>query len=180
MSKINSYMPCAVILTALPVEYEAVRTYLKDFQEKVHEGTIYELGRFRSGYQSWEVAIAEIGMGNPGAASAAERAIAYFKPKLVLFVGVAGGLKDVQVGDVVAANKVYGFEYGKVEATGFKTRPNVYNSTHALDQRSRAVARRQDWLKRLPVPHTAPKALVGPIAAGEKVLASTNSETWNL
>lgn len=182
MSKINSNMPCAVILTALPVEYEAVRTYLKDFQEKVHEGTIYELGRFQSGDCSWEVVIAEIGMGNPGAASAAERAIAFFRPRLVLFVGVAGGLKDVQLGDVVAADKVYGYEFGKVDATGFKTRPSVYNATHALEQRARAVARRQDWLKRLPlpIPDPAPRALVGPIAAGEKVLASTASEHWNL
>ena len=174
--------PRAVILTALPVEYEAVRAHLKDTREKIHEGTIYELGHFQSGDQSWEVAIAEIGMGNAGAASAAERAVAYFKPQLVLFVGVAGGLKDVQLGDVVAANKVYGFEYGKVEDSGFKTRPSVYNSTHALDQRARAVARRQDWLKRLPIPlpESSPKALVGPIAAGEKVLASTSSETWNL
>jgi len=175
-------LPCAVILTALPVEYEAVRAHLKDTREKIHEGTIYELGHFQSGDQSWEVAIAEIGMSNPIAASAAERAIACFKPQLVLFVGVAGGLKYVQLGDVVAANKVYGLEYGKVEDTGFKSRPSVYNSTHALDQRARAVARRQDWLKRLPIPlpEPSPKALVGPIAAGEKVLASTSSETWNL
>jgi nucleoside phosphorylase len=182
MSDSNPNLPCAVILTALPVEYEAVRTYLKDFREKVHEGTIYELGRFQSGERSWEVVIAEIGMGNPGAASATERAIANFKPQLVLFVGVAGGLKDVQLGDVVAADKVYGYEFGKVDATGFKTRPSVYNATYALEQRARAVARRQDWLKRLPLLITdpAPKALVGPIAAGEKVLASTTSEQWNL
>ena len=178
----DSNPPRAVILTALPVEYEAVCAHLKNTREKVHEGTIYELGHFQSGDQSWEVAVAEIGMDNASAASAAERAVAYFKPRLVLFVGVAGGLKDIQLGDVVAANKVYGFEYGKVEDTGFKTRPSVYNSTHALDQRARAVVRRQDWLKRLPIPLSdpAPKALVGPIAAGEKVLASTSSETWNL
>ena len=178
----DSNPPRAVILTALPVEYETVRAYLKDTREKIHEGTIYELGHFQSGDQFWEVAIAEIGMSNPIAASAAERAIAYFKPQLVLFVGVAGGLKDVQLGDVVAANKVYGFEYGKVEDTGFKTRPSVYNSTYALDQRARAVARRQDWLKRvlIPLSDPAPKALVGPIAAGEKVLTSTSSELWNL
>ena len=182
MSERDSNLNCAVILTALPVEYEAVRVYLKDLQEKIHEGTIYELGRFPSGDQSWEVAIAEIGMGNPGAASAAERAIAFFRPRLVLFVGVAGGLKDVQLGDVVAADKVYGYEFGKVDSTGFKTRPNVYNATYALEQRARAVARRQDWLKRLPfpIPDPVPKALVGPIAAGEKVLASTTSEQWNL
>src|SRR5260370_42575463 len=117
MSESNSNLPHAVILTALPVEYEAVRTYLKNLREKVHEGTIYELGRFQSGDRSWEVAIAEIGMGNPGAASAAERAIAYFKPRLVLFIGVAGGLKDVHIRDVVAAYKSFGYETWEVEAT---------------------------------------------------------------
>jgi nucleoside phosphorylase len=182
MSEGNSNIPCVVILTALPVEYEAARVYLKDLQENVHEGTVYELGRFPSGDRFWKVAIAEIGMGNASAASAAERAIAYFKPQLVLFIGVAGGLKDVQIGDVVAANKVYGVEYGKVDAKGFKPRPNVYNATHALEQRARAVARRQGWMKRLSLPLSdpPPMALIGPIAAGEKVLASTTSETWNL
>ncbi len=177
MSESNSNLPHAVILTALPVEYEAVRAHLKDTREKVHEGTIYELGQFQSGDQSWEVAIAEIGMGNAGAASAAERAVAYFKPQLVLFVGVAGGLKDVQLGDVVAANKVYGFEYGKVEDSGFKTRPSVYNSTHALDQRARAVARRQDWLKRLPIPlpDPAPRG-ISDLIEGKREADAANSQ----
>src|SRR5258708_12339256 len=120
MSESNSNLPHAVILTALPVEYEAVRAHLKDTREKVHEGTIYELGQFQSGDQSWEVAIAEIGMGNAGAASAAERAVACFKPQLVLFVGAAGGLKAVQLGDVVAPKQAYRSHYGNVHASAFK------------------------------------------------------------
>jgi hypothetical protein len=69
-------MPCAVIVTALPVEYLAVRAYLSNIQEEVHpQGTIYERGRFTANGQTWEVGIVEIGAGNAGAALEAERAI---------------------------------------------------------------------------------------------------------
>src|SRR5437588_2548547 len=109
----------AVILTAIPVEYVAVRAYLHDPREEIHpQGTIYERGTFSSEHQAWDVVIGEVGMGGQKAAAEAERAIVHFKPDVILFVGVAGGLKDVQMGDVVAATKVYGYESGKVETEG--------------------------------------------------------------
>ena len=108
-------MPQAVILTALPVEYLAVRSHLDNLQEVMHpQGTIYERGQFQANGQTWDVGIAEVGAGNAGAAVEAERAIAYFKPDILFFVGIAGGIKDVKIGDVVAATKVYGYESGKV------------------------------------------------------------------
>lgn len=169
----------AVILTALPVEYNAVRDHLTDPQEKTHpQGTVYEWGTFTAPSGRWEVAVAEIGAGNPGAAIEGERAIKEFHPRVVLFVGVAGGLKDVQLGDVVVATKVYGYHSGKAGET-FAPRPDVPTSSYALVQRARAEARKSDWRGRLGVcpPDPAPRVFVKPIAAGEEVVASTGSDT---
>jgi len=173
-------MPRAVILTALPVEYLAVCTHLTDLKEEMHpQGTIYERGKFITKGQAWEVGIAEVGAGNAGAAVEAERAIAYFNPDILFFVGIAGGIKDVVIGDVVAATDVYGYESGKV-GEQFFTRPKAGKSAYALVQRAKREAGKTDWLQRLcssPVPQ--PRVFVAPIAAGEKVIASKESDVFN-
>lgn len=79
----------AVIITAIPCEYAAVRRRLQNHVEDTHHsGTVYEIGEF----SDWSVLIAEAGAGNERSAAEAERAIEYFKPNVILFVGVAGGV----------------------------------------------------------------------------------------
>ncbi|WP_242056782.1 HEAT repeat domain-containing protein, partial [Planktothrix sp. FACHB-1355] len=176
LQKIPQSMTCAIILTAIPVEYVAVRSHLTNLREEIHpQGTVYERGNFSANGQTWEIGIVEIGAGNNAAALEAERAIAYFNPSIVLFVGVAGGIKDVRLGDVVAATKVYGYESGKAESI-FKPRPDVGLSAYRIIQRARAEAKKPDWLQRLiPPPNQIPRVFVAPIAAGEKVVASAKS-----
>jgi nucleoside phosphorylase len=166
-------MKRAVVLTALPVEYNAVREHLMDCSEHTHaKGTIYEKGRF----EEWDVLIAETGSGNETAAIEAERAIGHFSPDVLMFVGVAGGLKDVKLGDVVAATKVYGFTSGKADVQ-FRPRPELEWSNHRLEQRARAESKKPDWKRRIKNQSIDAPAdvLVGPIAAGPCVVSSTRS-----
>jgi nucleoside phosphorylase/DNA polymerase III delta prime subunit len=168
----------AIILTTISIEYNAVRAHLNDLQEETHsEGTIYERGKFIDCDRTWDVGIFEIGAGNSQAALEAERAIRYFKPNVILLVGVAGGIKDVTLGDVVASAKVYGYESGKAEET-FKPRPEIGLAAYALEQRARAEAKKGDWLKRITATEPIPRVFVAPIAAGEKVIASTKSDVY--
>jgi nucleoside phosphorylase len=170
----------AVILTALPVEYLEVRQHLNDIVELTNKGTVYEKGIFNTENGDWEVLLVEIGAGNNTAAFEAERALEYFQPEVCLFVGVAGGIKDAGICDVVVARKVYGYASGKSEKE-FLPRPDVGNSSYALTQRSRAVIRNGQWVERIMLPHEKypqPKAFLGAIAAGEAVVASTESETY--
>ncbi|MGH9643894.1 MAG: hypothetical protein ACRD3Q_15915 [Terriglobales bacterium] len=170
----------AVILTAIPVEYQAVVRHLKNVREQTHEqGTVYERGEFLATDGSvWEVCVAETGPGNAVAAREAERAINFFRPDVVMFVGVAGGLKDVRLGDVVVAIRVYGYESGKV-GTAFQPRPITHGPAYDLLQRARAETKREDWKKRIGDGSSRRlRARVAPIVSGEKVVASRRSALY--
>jgi nucleoside phosphorylase len=170
----------AVILTALPVECHAVRTHLIHLHPEPHpEGSVYWSGLFSCESCSWDVKVAEIGPGNTGATLETERAIAYIKPQVALFVGVAGGLKDMHIGDVVAARKICSYESGKASNT-FLPRSEVGYPTHRMLHWARITAGSRDWVQRIKgtTPIYEPKVLVEPIAAGEKVVNSTRSLTY--
>jgi nucleoside phosphorylase len=167
-----------VILTALYEETRAVLRHLANQTTEDVSGTRFFKGQF----EGWEVAVAEIGPGNTAAAAIGARALDHYKPEVALFVGVAGGVKDVAIGDVVVGTKVYGYETGKDASSGFKPRPDLMRAAHDLEQIARIVRQGEEWKKRLEpaIQHQRPTVFVDPIAAGEKVVASTRSATAKL
>jgi nucleoside phosphorylase len=143
--------PTAVIMTALQVEYAAARLFLADIEQLVHPaGTVYETSR----------------------------ALDSFRPTVAMFVGVAGGLRDVTIGDVVAADYVFGYESSRVTDI---SRPRIKSlgCGYPLVQRARAIRRQNEWHKRISS-DSMPHAFVGPIASGEQILAGERTPTHQL
>ena len=169
------------MLTAIPVEYLAVREHLAGpFLRRVVSGTRYEVATFRGAHRVWTVAIAEIGASNNAAAVHLERARWAFSPSLALFVGVAGGRGGVRLGDVVVASEIYGYESGR-DGAEYWPRIKTLPAPHELVQLASHVAR-GDWHSFIKgdVPVPAPTAHVKPLAAGEKVVADEGSATGRL
>ncbi len=171
----------AVILTALELEHASVLEHLsRPTTERTERGLIFEIGTFR-GVQPWEVAVALVGVGNVSAAVVLERAVASLAPEVAIFVGIAGGRRDVVHGDVVAADAVYDYETGKDAGQEYSPWIRTVAPSFALVQRAQAVARHGRWQDRIHgAPRQRPNAFVRPIAAGSKVVAHGRSATGAL
>ncbi|MFH0173207.1 nucleosidase [Streptomyces cacaoi] len=157
--------PIAVVLTALPVEYDAVRALLESLDEVVlADGTRLEQGRLSG--TGWTVALAELGEGALTTAALTTRIVSELAPECLLFVGVAGGLRDdLRLGDVVVGTKVYAVHGGKQTPEGFLARPEAWHGSHRLVQAARSALRDLDGVR----------AHRKPIACGDVVLADERS-----
>ncbi|MCL8017510.1 5'-methylthioadenosine/S-adenosylhomocysteine nucleosidase [Streptomyces sp. AS02] len=155
-----------LVLTALPLEYAAIRAHIEERDERVHpDGTRVEIGRPAG--TPWHAAIAELGMGAERAAALTSQLINWLRPEAVFFVGVAGSLKDdVGIGDVVVGTQVYEIHGGKQTPEGFLVRPKALPGSHALEQAARSAVRDMPDVR----------AHFLPIATGDVVLADAQSK----
>jgi nucleoside phosphorylase len=162
-----------VMLTALDVEYRALRGRLHCLRLRVHPaGTLFEVGLLP--HVDGTVVLAATGEGNLAAAVVAERAIAMFRPRALFCVGVAGGIKhDVALGDVVVATRVYAVGGGREHEGGFAVRPRAWSAAHELEQVARLVAGRGTWCPGL---QAVPAVHFKPVASGEVVYHATGTE----
>ncbi|WP_409464810.1 hypothetical protein [Amycolatopsis sp. GA6-003] len=169
-----------VIGVAIDEEYREVRKHLEGSLESEEDGgCLYQIGHFPARYGDWKVVLLQTGAGNTQAGVQIARAVDRYQPQLVLYVGVAGGVKDVVLGDVVAAESVYGYEEGKDTAADFEPRVKSFFGAYRLVQYAKKIARDDEWQHRIigPVPEAQPRAVLGPIAAGSKVVADRDSGT---
>ncbi len=174
---------CILVLTALSVERDAVIAYLTNVRLEKHPevGTDYHRGFFASPLGNVDVVVGRTDQTNINAALETERALQHYKPTHAFYVGVAGGLKDVKVGDIVIGSDVIGYERGKAEEGIFKPRPQFGASSYDLERLANSFSISGSWetiSTSLVETQFAPKITVlsGTIASGEKVDASYKSE----
>ena len=168
-----------LILTPLPIEYEAVvKNLTGDRRSIIIEAAAYELGEFVGKHHIYQVIIREPGIKNVDIRLATEKAIHHFKPQIVLLIGIAGGIKDVQVGDVVIASNVYGYESGKEGRDGFLEGPSIKPFSSELLAQSNILCSNEEWKKRTFDGAHKSNVFISPIVSGDKVEAGVSNPTF--
>ena len=168
----------ALIVTALQLERRAVRAHLDGFDTRAVGAAMVDIGRFAVGAAALRVGVIECGPGNVDVAALTATTAMNLKPRVVLMVGVAGGLKDMRIGDVVASRKIYWAEPGKSEDDLIRPRPDLGPVSVELVQIAMTVAADDSWQSRrlgAAVDAPRPRSRVAPIVVGERVVASSQS-----
>lgn len=173
------------ILTALTLEQNSVvENHLRNLKIETHPstGTKYYLGDCVVDGASVEAVVVRTNQTNVNAAIETERMINHDQPEIAFFVGVAGGLKDVGIGDIVIGSDVYGYERGK-STTEFLPRPKFGSSSYDLEMSAVDYSQTTKWRSRATELletkfQKSINVFAGTIASGEKVVASLESELY--
>jgi nucleoside phosphorylase len=176
------------IVTALQVEYEAVRDRLTAWAPAPPHPQFTNLFGWVTGTMprldgtgSYRVVVAVAGeSGNLRTEHATTRTIDRWRPRYLVFSGIAGGLRKtpddtLTHGDVVISQTIWHYEYQKIVdgrhaprgRDTFAADPGLVNAARAFDSPS------GDWRNcgvPAPRPGHVPKAVLGVIGSGEKVI----------
>lgn len=114
-------MKISLLLCALPLEeaawIDALAAKGVELVRDFDRGRSILRGSFEVGGTSHQLMVAVTGDGNARAGATTAMLIERYQPQVVVFSGIAGGLKDVSRGDVVIVSECMYFAVGKVGST---------------------------------------------------------------
>ena len=173
------------IVVALPLELEALLRHLGGIEKceiANEDNCTYYVGSLGSkNSRAYSVVVTlSSSVGNVGAALSTRDLIARWAPTYVLMIGIAGGTKpDIQHhGDVLVTEEVLYYEHSKIKSGGAESRFTSMPANARLLDRARNF-NDPKWSDRIKTPRPlgagspAPAVHFGPIASGEKVIASS-------
>lgn len=158
---------CLLLVTVVAAETDVLARLVGGFTSEKKGSTYYGKARKTEAFGDVEIFHLECGKGNANAGVSVSTAIMNINPDFTIMVGIAGGVKDVKIGDVVIAESVYNSESGKEKSGDFYARPGSFRLSRELAHLANQF--------RANFQHDRGDAgftvYVAPIAAGEKVVA---------
>ena len=124
-------------------------------------------------YAFWNVAVVAPPIGFDSFALWTNAVIQELSPQFLILAGMAGGLKDVVIGDIVIGTSACNYESGKETSQGFAPRARVMvNVNRDFLNLALTISRSLEYNAEGIRYHN------GQIASGSKVIAEINSETY--
>ncbi len=171
------------IITILEEEYDAVYQLLKRPRRVIgstemgnqHSWVIGEIDAPDFDVPYTAVLAMSPRPGSNAAVIVTKNTLQAFDPRCVLVVGIAGGLGDLRLGDVVVADRICAYEYGKI-GSKFFPRDDLDSPTDAsIFSAARTLAGRHPrWFTELEHSHEigrpTPRIVIGHVASGDKVV----------
>ena len=174
-----------VILTILPEEYNAIctkifnigpppRTHLMANRYAWKFGEVH-CKKYKGAYT---VAVGMIGRaGTIQSALAAFEAAIIWNPFYIFLIGIAGGLSNLNKGDVVVADVIHGYEYGKIDDCFHPRDDWTFSTDQGLLNSANAYALGNEWrelIKVKPPIEVEPNVVYGEIASGDKIIDNSS------
>jgi adenosylhomocysteine nucleosidase len=118
-SQVYHQKSVTALLGALDEEIELLRQSLQNPKTKIIHGQPFYLGKIGK----HRVVIVKTGIGKVNAAMATAFLMQRFRPKRIIFTGIAGGLHpDLNPGDIVIGEKTVQYDFGQVTNDSLFTR----------------------------------------------------------
>lgn len=177
-------LPTVGIFVAIKVEYDAVLDQIENVSKDPRNGENYRKGIISTDNSDWEVILKQTEQGNENASGAVANMNGDFPDTdfdLMLLLGTAGGIKDVELGDIAVASNVELYEYGSVEDDRFYPREKGQEATRKEDQCALSI-QQEGWRNYCDDPDCpgSHNTEVATIASGSKVVKSDRSRTYEL
>ena len=171
--------PITALLGAFDEEVKLVQQSLKNPKTQTLNGITFMTGQING----HDVVVAETGIGKVNAAMTTAFVLAYFKPKRVLFTGIAGGTNpDLQPGDIVIARQTAHHDYHSIT---FQQQPTnqtrnaitkdmnpTYFPADSIMMLAAQEAAKTVPFESIPTTRRPPSIVVGTVVTGDQFIAS--------
>jgi adenosylhomocysteine nucleosidase len=160
------------IVGALDQEISILLDSMKRKREIHKSGLTFFTGKLKS----QKVVVMKSGVGKVNASYSTAILLDRFKPSMLIFTGVAGGLHpEALPGDLVIGTRLVQFDFGQIDSLGFKVSPfrkltggrheELFVSSDSV--LVKLAEKASATVSFLPVSNRSPRVFSGPIATGD-------------